>query len=464
MKLKYAIEIVVFYAVMAAVNLLVFPSYPGFVGIDPHPYWLGVLLFGFRYGVAAGFGSGLISAALYLAMAWVGIERYLFEDVSFYVLPALFIIAGVITGVGMHTTRRDIRDLKGRLSNQQEKMAQQDGEIRTLRDINSGLEKRVVTRMQTLVTLYEGARSLSTTTLDDLYKAVLHFTAKTLGAEEAALYLRTDDGWRVKERYGWKEYARHPEHLQPGEGITGLAGLRGKLLTVRDFVGQDVPTNILTDCIMAGPVRGPIRDLDTGDPKQGEVVAVVSIQDIPFLQFNSSTVSLMNFLLDWASRAVCHATEVATMKENEIWDPQYQVFSMNYFRSRAHQEWIRSKTYYLPLSVGMVKAEGLAGLKSGARHKVLSILAEVLKQSCREMDVVARLQDTSMPFAFLLITASPAQAEEVHKTIMRRLDAIDISGLDSQYAAVKLQIGLSHFSPRVKDMDAMIRDAQEVVA
>lgn len=456
MKFKYAIEIVVFYAVMAAVNWLIFPDYPGFVGVDPHPYWLGILLFGFRYGVLAGFGSGLISAGLYLGMSWVGVERYLFEDMAFYVMPSLFIIVGVAVGVGMYKYLQKIRDLEQELVAKQGQLVLQGNEIKTLQDINSGLEKRIVTRMQTIITLYEGARSLSTTHLDVLYKSILNFIAKTLGAEEAALYLRTDSGWQVKESYGWKDYAKHPDQLLSGEGITGLSGLKGKLLTVRDFMGKDAPVSFLADCVMAGPIRGK---------KEGEVVAVVSIQDIPFLQFNSSTVSLMNFLLDWASRAVQHALDVATMQENEIWDPKYQLFSMKYFQSRARQEWMRSKTYYLPLSVGMVHTSGLKTLPVGACDNVLAILAEVLKKTCREMDVVAaHTSQLDMPFALLLVTASQAQAEEVRQRIMARLAEINIPNMDPLYADVKVHIGMSHFSPKTKDMDDLIGQAQEVRA
>lgn len=452
MKFKYAIEIVVFYAAMAAVNLFVFPDYPGFIGIDPHPYWLGILLFGFRYGVWAGFLSGVISAAFYLGLAWAGVEPYLLEELKFYLLPSLFIIVGVMVGVGNHRYLQRIIDLGRQVAGLEGQVAQQANEVKTLQNINAGLEKRIVTRMQTLVTLYEGARSLSVTDLDSLYKSILNFIAKTLGAEEAALYLHTGDGWQLKDSFGWKEYTQHPIHLQPGEGITGLSGLKGKILTVRDFVDKDAPTDFLADCVMAGPIRGR---------KEGEVLAVLSIQDIPFLQFNSSTVNLMNFLMEWASRAVQHAMDVAIMQENEIWDPQYQVFSMKYFQSRAHQEWIRSRTYYLPLSVGMVKVRGLADLPDTAAAKVLSILAEVLKKSCREMDVVAHAADPECPFAFLLITSSAAQSEEVRQQINARLDEINIPQMDPLYANLDIQVGMSHFSPQVKDLDAMVHQAQE---
>lgn len=452
MKFKYAIEIVVFYAAMAAVNLFVFPDYPGFIGVDPHPYWLGVLLFGFRYGVFAGFLSGVISAAFYLGLAWVGVEQYLFEELSFYVRPSLFIIVGVMVGVGNHKYLQRIVDLGKQVAGLDGQVARQGDEIQTLQNINAGLEKRIVTRMQTLITLYEGARSLSATDLDGLYTSILNFIAKTLGAEEAALYLHTDDGWQLKGSFGWKDYTKHPTRLQFGEGITGLSGLKCKVLTVRDFVGKDAPSSFLADCVMAGPIRGR---------NEGEVLAVLSIQDIPFLQFNSSSVSLMTFLLDWASRAVQHAMDVATMQENEIWDPQYQVFSMKYFRSRAQQEWIRSKTYYLPLSVGMVKVRGLSDLPPAARRQVLTIVAEVLKKSCREMDVVARCPEPDTPFAFLLITASPAQVEEIRQRIMTHLEEINIPRMDPAYAGVTVRVGMSHFSPQVKDMGDLIHQAQE---
>jgi diguanylate cyclase (GGDEF)-like protein len=327
-------------------------------------------------------------------------------------------------------------------------------EIATLRDINAGLEKRIVTRMQTLVTLYEGARALATTDPNVLYKSILHFVAKTLEAEAAALYLRTEDGWRLYDSVGWKTYEKHPTFLKTGEGITGLAGASGKIVSIRDFIGTAQPQDVLADCIMAGPVRRGA---------QGDIVAVLSIQDIPFLQFNSATLNLLMFLLDWASRSVAHAFEVSALKEDEIWDPVFQIFSYRYFQSRAAQEWLRSKTYYLPLCIGMVRMEGADHLSKDAEDRLLQIVAQVLRESCREMDVVARYTDADVPFAFILMTASPGQADEICKKILTHFARLELAISNPTYADIRLRLGVSNFAPKVANVDSMISEAREAL-
>ena len=69
---SFAYEIPIFYIIMAYANKMVLPEVPGFYGIDPHPFWLGILIFGFRYGVLAGFLSGVMSAIMYLTVrSWI---------------------------------------------------------------------------------------------------------------------------------------------------------------------------------------------------------------------------------------------------------------------------------------------------------------------------------------------------------------------------------------------------------
>lgn len=455
MRLRHAIEILLFYATLAVANHFLFPNFPGFVGIDPHPYWIGVLLFGFRYGVWAGFSAGLISAALYLGMAWLGVERYVFEDLPFYILPILFIIVGTLVGVGVYQYRSRIAELERRVSEQQSLLGRADEENRTVKEINAGLEKRIVTRMQTIVTLYEGARSLSSTDLDLLYPAILHFIMKTLDAEEAAIYVLADGEWRLRVNAGWKPYENHPTQLKAGEGLTGIAGASNKIVTMRDFIGASPKADFLADCMMAGPIRRGER---------GEVLAVLAIQDLPFLSFNSASVNLFSFLLDWASRSVGQALEVSESKEREIWDATYNVFSYRYFLLRAEQEWLRSRTYYLPLSVGFVRIEGLDPLSQSAEDQLLQIVAQVLRDSCRDMDVVARNNDDNVPFTFLLITASSAQAAEIRQKILDNFAQLRLQENNPVYAGIRMHVGLGDFGPKVPSLDALMHMAQEAVS
>ncbi|MDO8527783.1 MAG: hypothetical protein Q7T03_08870 [Deltaproteobacteria bacterium] len=447
-KYPYVYEIPLLYLLLYAINRILIPEYIGFVGIDPHPYWIGILLFGFRYGIIAGIATGLISAILYLSLSWFYIERYLFEDISFYMLPGFFILVGVLIGVGVERNRRILatQEVEKEIFLKNEKALKE--EIKTLGEINQGLEKRIVTRMATLVTLYEGARRMETVQVEQLYRSILEFVAKTLDAGEAAVYLKTPEGWQLKEKYGWKDYEKRPEKFKPDEGITGMAGASGKVVSVRDFIHQGkegpIAPELLGDCLVAGPLR---------KGEQGEVLAVLSIQNIPFLNFNSATINLFGFLLQWASRALERAFFVQELRAQEIIDPEYQVYSWPYFLGRGSQEFVRSQTYYLPLSVGLFCVEGEAALVASKRVEIFTTVAELLKACCREMDVIAKSPEEGIPFAVLWMTASKAQAGEIRSKIQTHFEKLKLP--------VKLQIGVASFSPQSKDFDNMLQEARE---
>lgn len=452
-KLLFWVEIAALYLLLCGFNILFFPEAPAFFGIEPHPYWIGILIFGFRYGVTAGVAAGLLSSLLYMGAVWFYLERYLFEEIAFYIQPALFLLVGTFMGAGVHRYRSDLADLREEKQTWLHNEKLLKDEAQTLKEINAGLEKRIVTRMSTLITLYEGARRLEEVDIEELYRSLLEFTAKTLQAEEAAIYLKTEEGWVLKENFGWKPYQRYSKRLKNNEGLVGAAGSSNKIVTIRDFVAGQSQTggplpSLLGDSLMAGPLR-------MGET--GEVVGVVGIQSIPFFQFNSASVNLFSFLLNWASRSLGRAHFIAELRSEEVLDPEFQVYSYRYFQSRLAQEFSRSKTYYLPLSVGLVEAKGLKNLKRPQRGALLTALSQLLKESVREMDVVARFPEEEKPFALLLMTVSSAQAEGVRQKIEHLFS--QMIGKEGK-TPVQFHVGLASFSPKVTDPESLIHEAK----
>ncbi len=427
------------------INRLVVPEVPGFFGVDPHPYWLGILLFGFRYGAFSGLLSGLISAALYLGSAWFYLERYLFEDLSFYLLPSFFITIGSLIGAVSGRYRQRFENVEEDCNRLLKVIDGFKEEVRTLQEINDGLEKKIVTRMATLVTLYEGARRMEADQVEDLYPSILQFIAKTLEADEAALYLRTSEGWTLQESLGWKDYEKRPKFLGYHEGMTGVAGSRGKVVSIRDFIKSSDP-QLLGDALVAGPLR-------LGE--EGEVLAVVSIQNLPFLNFNSATLNLFNFLLNWASRALKRAYQMKDLQSHDILDSEYPTYSNRYFQVRGEQEFLRSRTYYLPLTVGLIQVDGSDIQSTAKRKKLLLALSECLKGSLREMDILARFSEEKFPFAFLLATTSQAQAEEIRKKTIREL-----ANLGEEIAGC-VHISLASFTPQTRSWLDLLDQARK---
>lgn len=452
-KVSYLYEIPLFYLILCGVNLLFASDVPAFIGIDPSPFWIGILLFGIRYGVMAGLLAGFLSALLYLAGAWFFLERYLFEEIDFYVLPSFFLLMGAMMGSLSGRYRQQISHLSEKAANLETRKDQLKKESRVLSEINRGLEKRIVTQTGTLVTLYEGAKRLEKTDLEELYPSILDFIAKTLGAEEASLYLKKEGGWELAHQLGWKDFQRRPRLLKWDEGITGLAGFSNKMVTIRDFLAadkiKDPSPRLLGDALMAGPLR-------RGEP--GEVHGVIAIQKMPLLSLNSATMNLFQFLLDWASRSVGHAFYLKQLKEEEILDPEYGVYSARYFFSRGHQEFLRSKTYYLPLSLGIIHAAGFSGLDIVKKKRWLSAISQLLKESVRPMDVVARFEkeESEYPFAILWITASETQGREMREKILQNYAKLGLK-------EVSLEICLSTFSPKLKNFEEFLQGGQSHV-
>ena len=449
-KISYLYEVPIFYLLLAVLNYLMFPLSPGYIGIEPHPYWSGILLFAFRYGMAAGFFSGVISLVLYFLSTWLLGERYLFQDLPFYFLPSCFVLVGILVGAGIERYRdrlTTLNKLKGQLIGKIESL---DVEMNTQREIISGLEKRIVTKMTTLVTLYEGARKLETNNLEDLYQAVVDFVAKTTDATEVALYLKGVQGFEVRTTHGWQNENSWPRKLGFHEGITGRSGTSGKVVSVRDLIKATDEAHLsglnFNDSLVSGPVR---------QGEQGEVIGVVSLQALDFLQFNSSTISLFQFLLSWVSRALGRAHYIQNMRKTEIIDPEFGLYTQGHFYARAGEEFARSKTYYLPLSIAMVRVNGLNQLGETQRRTVLLAVGEFLRQMSRGMDVVARLEEREVDFGILMVTTSQPQAEEVRQRILTGFSGL---GLKAQ---VSLSVEVASFTPQSESVQSLIRKAKE---
>ncbi len=440
---KYPViyELPIFYLLLVGINFFLFPEIPSYSGIDPHPYWLGIFLFGFRYGISEGIVSGLLSASLYMMQIWYWGERYLFEDLTFFILPSAFVLGGTIAGVITERSRKKIRELIQSHLFLDKQVKNCNEELAIQKEINTALEKKIVSRMATLVTLYEGARRLESTDSDVLYSSLVEFTAKTLGADEVSLFLKDTDGWRLKTSFGLKEYRQKIDLVKWNEGIIGLSGSGNRVVSIRDFIKTEGEfPKLMGDALLAGP-------LHLGE--KGEVMGVVAIQSIPFLNFNSATLNLFSFLLTWGSRALGKASYIRELKAQEIMDPEFQVYSKKHFLSRLEQELARSRKYYLPLSLALVKIDGISSpLRHDDQKRLQFFLSQTLKAATREVDVIGLWEEEQIPFAILFITASPPQADEISQKIRETFGNFDIQ-LPHEDHPLSIRLGLGHFDPGI---------------
>src|SRR3990167_8919028 len=115
MKLKkFTFEILFVIAALFSINYFLLPSDMCFLKINPHPYWLPILLMASYYGVRCGFLTALIFSSLYIALYYFYNIKAIETFWSFKVLgqPSLFIIVGSIVGQISQTLKDAIEEWK----------------------------------------------------------------------------------------------------------------------------------------------------------------------------------------------------------------------------------------------------------------------------------------------------------------------------------------------------------------
>lgn len=445
---KYVVlyEVPLLYALVYAFNQVFYPDLPGFIGINPHPFWGVILLFALRYGTGAGFYSGVCGAALFFASTWFEGERFLFDDTTFFFEPFLFVIMGTLCGYTVQWYKSQIAFLTQETTGLQEREQKLIEEHKFQQSIISELEKRIVTRISTLIHLYEGARKLESSLSEEVYKAALGFSLKILEAQAGAIYLLEKGKLIVKETVGWETDNSWPRELDPFEGLAGRAFASGKLTTIRDVLGTE-KAEASADCLMAGVLKRG----ESGDP-----IGVMCIQRLPFLHFNNANINIFSFLTQWASRSIGRSTYIENLKANEIIDPELGIFSHRYLELRAEEEFSKSKTYYLPMSLALIGFTRLDALPFEPKHTTLIALSQLLRETCGPIDVVARFPDPHIPFAILMTTTNEKQALVLKNKLILSVQNLNIGLI--------LQVGTASFEPRHQNVGKLFLEAKAALA
>ncbi|MBI4348271.1 MAG: GAF domain-containing protein [Elusimicrobia bacterium] len=438
-------EIPVFYGLLFSLQRAAFPELPGFRGVEPNPYWLGVLLFGLRYGLGAGAASGVASAALLVYGTWATGEGFRLEDADFYFQPGLFVLLGVALGFVAdrweHTRsalRRRIEDMAGRNRGLQNQIHLQQKAMRAV-------EQQVVSQMSSVVTLYHGSQELGTLDRQALFPAMLDFFTQALQATKTAFYVHQDGRWILLDQRGWDGPEDYPRAIDSGTGIIGKAASERRVISLRDLLvaeADDSPSvGAKSDAIMAAPL------LDPG----GEVVAVFAVQAMPFLRFNSASVNLATLLAEWGGESLAKALEVEALKSRSLLDEDYGVHSASYFQNRLRQEFSRSRRYALPLSVLLMGVD-LEEVPEARRVDALRVLARLLRETTRDIDIVSRTPLAAAPFGVVLATSTGEQARGVADRVRKDLEKLQFPG--------RVRVGIGSFKHSMENPEDIVEQAR----
>jgi|GEM_PF-3755496 hypothetical protein len=284
----YVWETLILVLFFAAINLGAFPAQPGFLGIEPNPYWIVVLLMAGRYGFRAGLFSSLLCSATFCTIVATKLNLLTIRDLTLFAYaknPVLFITVGVI--VGMLVQR--LRDRQAKTEERLAALRQQHREIQQkqdeLSDVNEELANRVINATDTLPILYKYAKKLNSLDHDEVYVALTELVVEIIKAERVSVYAFHDDIALLHSRNG---------HREEGAAFPLNDYLRQKLLDERRPVS-------LRDLADAGVENPGLKLCGPLGPTNGDIDAILVVDELDFMRFNPAAIRLFEVVINWAA-------------------------------------------------------------------------------------------------------------------------------------------------------------------
>lgn len=428
--------------IIAGVNYLFFPHRPGFIDINPHPYLIVVVLMGARYGYGAGLGSGIISTLLYLSYT-VG------EVGPKFLVPIEFLAAGVVLGLIGDYHRERYMVVRRQITEARDRLQEIEVENTALLDSYNELKKRIVGQEETVITLYDSAKSLESLEVEDLYPAILELLVRYLNIEQCSLYLVEGDKFRLKTYRGWPESEKPREVYSLDTPMMGEAFKKKGVVTIRDFILKSQgEMSSQGEIIMSAPLIF----------SNNEVIGVTNVEKMPFFQFNPSTVRLFAMMANWASMALENASRFQITKDKNIEDEITGAYNYKYFQKRMEEEFKRAQRYSLALSVILMKIQDYENISD--KIKLLKYIAHVLHRNLRDVDIVARYRSEDT-FALILPVTPDKNA---HIIVQRMEEMVKRSyGPDFEGIPFKFKFGAAGIKPGMKSYTELLDDAEKAL-
>lgn len=295
------IEMTAFLAVALAIDHF-WGQRDRFAALPLHPFWIVVLLAAGYYGLR----EGMMAAAMASAALLIGNlpEQRLDEEryhwlLHIALLPLAWLAAAFVLGEISDAQRRRtdaLRRERDAKTDDLRVIARSHAELETL---NARLEARIASQLRTVSTLYKGWQALDRDDADAVLLGSTALTRTVMAADKLSVYRHQggalvhlcEEGWEPTDTYLRRFDAASPLYR-------AVVGER-RFLSVADPADEAALGG-------EGSLAGPIVDRGSD-----EVVAMLKIDAIGFLELDASSLIHLRVLCDWIGAAWSRARRIA---------------------------------------------------------------------------------------------------------------------------------------------------------
>ena len=329
-----------------------------------------------RYGSLKGFISFIIIISSGLAAAAVsGNASKIFENESTYFVFSVLLTAHIAGQIKDHQDYRYSRLKSGhdRLNSEFEKCALN---CLMLEDANKELTKKIITRFQSLSTVYEAAKKLETLEYLKLFPAVLQILENHISVKTAAIFLKENGGFAMKS---CSEKLSAEENFEPDEALFSKAEVNGRTVSLLDNLMQPYqPLDVdgFEKYIIAAPISFNVK-----------VYGVIAIKEIPFDNLTDTSVRMITMIAEWTGMCLNKIDNFTQIESEVPLDSRIKCYKPDHLRQLIKSEVFKAMRYRLELSICKISILDHETIPEENLTSVYFSIGYIIKNSIREIDL-----------------------------------------------------------------------------
>ncbi|MDH5677483.1 MAG: diguanylate cyclase [Nitrospinota bacterium] len=298
----------------------------------------------------------------------------------------------------------------------------------------------------------------TTQTLDLIMESALNIIDMSAGT--LALYNEEEGTMQIKASLGFEGKALPMDHewkLRPG-GLTGRILSNNMPTVVEDIDNEtEFDTQPLKDIGVRSLIATPLK-------VTGKIVGILYVDDFKARKVTPREVNILSLLALQAAAAIDKALLLEKAELMAVTDGLTKLYNHRFFTRALEKEIRRCQRYSATMAVLMVDVDHFKNFNDTFGHVqgnvILTTLADILKRSARDTDIVARWGGEE--FALILTETPREKAEMVAKRIRKEVEETYFPGADRQpLGKISVSVGVATYPDDSLDSIDIIEKADK---
>ena len=412
LRLSAIVECIGLLVIMVVVDAIFFSGHR-FWDMNPHPFWVVVLLLAAQYGTNEGLFAALMATLFYL----VGNIPPESENLNHYdriyeifINPILWVVVGWILGELRQRHLRERQKLQDELEDAHQRENVIADSYKFVRNRKESLEVQVSGQLMSSIEAYRAAKAVETLDPKSVMQGVERLVKSVMGPQKFSLYIFHDSKLNASILHGWNPSDRFAQEIDSYSPLyQAVVGSQETLV----IANEQHEIALDGQGLMAGPIV---------DPETKRVLGMLKIEQMDFVSLSLNSVETFRALCDWIGTALINARNYQTVKSESVVNPERNVMTYNYFKRQSDYLAKLAKRVGFDLTMIVIKLNDAKSLADAERVTVARQLGESVRSVLRNVDLAFDYQTDGEEYSLLLPATSQAGASIVRDKIAKDME------------------------------------------